>query len=381
MNILQIHNFYKNRGGEHFVLESEKKLLEENGHKVIQINADNNNLKIYIKKRHSFYSKIINTINNYKIDIAHIHNVHHIIGPKIYKILSNKNIPIVQTLHNFRFLCINGLFYDNKNNICELCKDGNLINSVVKKCYHNSYLLSFLMANRVRKTKKYVKKYVSRFIALNSFAKNKMVEGGFDKNKISIKPNFLRNNKIKKYSDKNYALYIGRLSREKGIGYLLKAFEDLDFELKIAGSGPFKNIVKKYSDKHDNIDYLGYVSGKQKIEYLSNCSFIIVPSTWYEMFPISILEAYKYIKPVIATDLGGIPEIVKDGISGFLFEKDNIESLKNSINKIIKGKKYIKMGKNARKIFEKKYTAEENYRLLMDIYQKAIKNAKQRFYQ
>jgi len=317
MKILQIHNYYKHRGGESFVLNSEKELLEKKGHSVLQLTADNMDIRNIIFERFNFYKRLSKIIEENNIDVAHVHNIYQIIGPSLYRYFQGKGIPVVQTLHNFRFLCINGLFLDNKNKICELCINGGFSNSKNKKCYQKSKLKSLLMANQVNKGRINGLKFIDQFIALNDFAKNKMILGGFEEQKISIKPNFLTEGNSKIIEDKEYALYIGRISEEKGLDVLIKAFSKINFKLKIAGTGNYLPTVKKLAKNYQNIEFLDHISGAEKESYISKCSFFVVPSKWYEMFPISILEAYQNSKPVIASDLGGLSKIVEDGVTGF----------------------------------------------------------------
>lgn len=373
MKILQIHNYYQTHGGEASVLEAEKELLEQNGHQVVQLLADNKDLyKLpFIKK--VFYKKLEETLKTNNIDVGHIHNVFQIIGPKVYKTLYNYNIPIVQTLHNFRFLCPNGLFFDNNHNICELCKNGDFNKCLLKKCYQKSYLKSFLMAARVKKTRKYVENYVSQFIALTDFAKEKFIESGFVNDKIEVKSNFLFLNNNPISHDKKYALYLGRISEEKGLDVLIEAFKKINFILKIAGNGNYLTTLKNKAKEYSNIKFIGFVSGKEKQETLKNCSFMIFSSKCYESFPISILEAYQYHKPVIASNLGGVPNIVRNNYSGYIFENGKTESLIKTIYKMLESERYKQLGENAFQLFKEKYTQTQNYKILMGIYNNVVK--------
>lgn len=373
MKILQIHNYYQIRGGEASVVETEKELLEQNGHQVLQLLAYNKGLyKLpFVKK--VFYKKLEEILTTNNIDVAHIHNVFQIIGPKVYKILYNYNIPIIQTLHNFRFLCPNGLFFDNNHNICELCKNGDFNKCVLKKCYQKSYLKSFLMAARVKKTRKYVENYVSQFIALTDFAKAKFIESGFVNDKIAVKPNFLFLNNNPNYHDKKYSLYLGRISEEKGLDVLIEAFKKVNFILKIAGIGNYLTTLKNKAKEYSNIKFIGFLSGKEKQKILKNCSFMVLPSKLYESFPISILEAYQYHKAVIASNLGGIPNIVRNNYSGYIFENGKIESLVETIHKILENERYKQFGENAFQLFKEKYTQTQNYKILMSVYKNVVK--------
>lgn len=374
MKILQIHNLYQKHGGEDAVVEIERQLLQANGHTVLSLIADNKNINNIISARKSFYERLEKLIEeNPDIDLAHIHNIFSIISPKIYNYLKKKKIPILQTIHNFRFLCPNGLFFDNNNHICELCKNGNFKNSVLKKCYHESYWLSFLMQYQVKRARNFALKNVTTFIALSNFTRDKLIDSGFVKERIVVKPNFLFPQPPQEtYLHDNYALFIGRLSREKGVDILIDAFKTINFKLKIAGTGDiFEELVEKCRG-FDNIEFIGFVSSDEKEAIISKASFIIVPSLQYENFPVSILDAFSRGKTVIASRIGSIPEIVIDNYSGLLFEMGNLIDLKLKIEIILKDNIFKEMGKNAYKEFSDKFQTLQNYNQLIDIYTNAI---------
>lgn len=374
MKILQIHNQYQYKGGEDTVFDNECTMLVNHGHHVIRLVASNDSISNIIKSRKEFYEELNHILANEKVDIAHIHNVYHIIGNRIYTLLNEVNIPIVQTLHNFRFLCPAGLFLDNQNNICEKCIHGNFIPCFQKKCYQNSYLKSLGMLVLAKDGRKKVQKCVNQFIALNSFSKSKFVEAGFQGEKISIKSNFLTTSKDYIQSSHDFFLYVGRLSTEKGIETLINTFIDLDYPLKIAGSGidSYVDSLKELTKKNNKIEFVGYVSGQEKEELVQNAISLIIPSNCYENFPMSILEAYSFKKPVIASNIGGLPSIVKDGETGLLFEAGNSEALKNAVHKMVEDDRFIELGNNGYEYYQENFTEKQNYRQLMEIYESAI---------
>lgn len=389
MNILQIHNKYQFAGGEDVAVLTERRMLTSKGHTVFLIEANNSDLKSILSERIRIYKDIRSIIDNYEIDVAHIHNVYHIIGNDIYEVISKKNIPIVQTLHNFRFLCPAGLFLDNETKQCELCKNGNFYNSFLKKCYRNSYVQSLFMMQLSGNGRKSVLENVDRFIALNSFYKEKYIEGGFCEEKICIKPYVMyEDTKSSNQLKGEYALYLGRISKEKGIETLLDAFADLGKPLVIAGTGEklyFTELTERFK-QFENIQFKGFVKGEDKIKIISNAQFIVVPSVWFENSPLTIYESYSLMKPVIASNIGGLPSLIKDSETGYLFSSGNKESLKEAVIKILEKDKFIEMGFNSYKYFSENFTEKRNYEQLMDIYNSAInervikKNAKKETY-
>ena len=373
MKILQIHNYYQKAGGEDFVFNQERDMLTKHGHKVFQIEAINHDLKRIIAAKKDFYSELEIKIKTTKFDVAHIHNVFHIIGPNIYKYLYEKQIPIIQTIHNFRYFCINGLFLDNKNENCELCIHNNFKYAVKKKCYHNSKLLSYLMRWQVRKVKTQAIHSVQAFIPLNNFAFQIFIEGGFPQNKLIVKHNFLFSKNTKSVSYLPYALYLGRISPEKGLDFFLDAMKNVDFKFVIAGSGTEQQrLENKYSQCH-NITFSGFVKGDEKEKLLQEAAFVVMPSLCYENFPISILEAYQNAKAVVAPDFGSFPHNIIHQKTGQLYKQGNVNSLKATVQEMINNEKYKTLGQNAQKHFNDNLTEKQNYQQLINIYQQAIK--------
>jgi glycosyltransferase involved in cell wall biosynthesis len=377
MKILQIHNEYQFKGGEDIVVEVERKQLLSGGNEVFSLIANNKSIKHLFSERKIYYEQLNSIIEQHSIEVAHIHNVYHIIGNDLYKLLSFQNIPIVQTLHNFRFLCPAGLFMDNSHHICEKCSQGSFINCALKKCYQNSHLKSFGMSVLAKNGRENVLKYVDKFIVLNEFSRNKFVQYGFNPDKLVVKSNFIDDIKLAT-SEYNFILYIGRLSPEKGVESLIEAFVRLELPIKIAGSGDevYVGKLKALAEKNKQIEFLGYVQGESKDELIKKSQLLIIPSLCYENFPVSILEAYSYGKPIIASNIGGIPFIVKDGETGYLFEPGNIESLKEAVIKILENDKFIELGINGFKYFSENFTEKQNYPQLMEIYQSAIEAKK-----
>lgn len=375
MNILHVHNKYRFAGGEDEAVFNERVMLTANGHKVFMIEVNNSNIKDIIPDRLGIYRNIKFILKKERIDVAHIHNVYHVLGNSIYKMLNKMNIPIVQTLHNFRFLCPAGMFLDNKKEICELCKNGDFINCLLKKCYRNSYAQSLLMMNSSKIGRTLVQKYVDRYIVLNEFYKFKYIEGGFDETKIAIKPYILYSKAYEQIQIKGkYALYLGRISKEKGVDTLLNAFSKLGESLVVAGIGDdeFVNSLKNSYKEFINIKFIGFVSGEDKINTILNAKYLIVPSVWYENSPVTIYESYICKKPVIASNLGGLPSIVKDGETGHLFEVGNSDSLIDAVVKILENDNYINLGNNAYNYYLENFNEGSNYKKLLEIYFEAI---------
>ena len=390
MKILICHNYYQNKGGEGQTVFKEKELLESKRHRVILFSKDNqeiNNYEFTQKARlcyeivfsRSTYKKVIEIVGEEKPDIAHIHNVFPLISPSIYYALKNMNVPVVQTVHNYRFLCPNGLFLDNDGKICERCKNGNFSNAIIGKCYRNSYSQTFGMAFTLclhRKLRTFINK-IDIFISPSKFLKKKLIEGGMPEEKIVVKPHFVKCGEIKpSYEFDNYVVYMGRLSREKGLFTLLRAWKEVPgLTLKIIGEGPIRSELENFVSQAEisNVEFLEFIGGPKRFEILRKAMFMIFPSECYESFSYAIIESFACGTPVIASRIGGPQELVENGVTGFLFEPTNTKDLLQKISKLAENKKLLlKMRHNARKLAEERYSEEVGYKNLMAVYKDTL---------
>ncbi|MBM4146882.1 MAG: glycosyltransferase family 4 protein, partial [Nitrospira sp.] len=315
---------------------------------------------------------------------------------------------VVQTLHNFRMFCVNGLLLrDGK--VCEDCisvkkgdrswvmgkgkEEGNRLwvmghglklikNAVRYGCYRDSKLYSFPIAsaNAIHRAFGTWGKSIDAFIALTEFGKKKFAECGLPEEKIFVKPNFLLNPPEPSYTYGDYIIFLGRLSHEKGLSILIDAAKVLNnsampIKFKIVGDGSIMKELKDKvkAEKINGIEFTGRKTFHECMELLRDARFMIMPAVCYENFPMAIREAFACGKPVIASRLGAMAELVDDGKTGLLFEPGNPEDLAAKIRWMLENEDAcIAMGKNARKEFEEKYTAERNFQILTGIYNKLI---------
>ena len=390
LRILSVYNRYLNRGGEDEVFESEASLLEQNGCEVMRLTEqvrDPNDMKISEKAilalntiwSRKWFLAIQNLLRRERPSVVHIHNWFPLFSPAIYYAAQRTGTPVVQTLHNYRLLCPNSLFYCN-GGICEDCLvSGSPLPGVFKGCYRESYaqtmvLASMLTIHRLLRT---WDRKVDVYIALTHFGRNKFIEGGIPKEKIVVKPNFVYPDPKMLETKGDYALFLGRLSVEKGVKTLLDAWKKIpDFPLKVVGDGIYRSELHEMAQRGDlsNVELVGLLPHAEGMQRLQDARFLIMPSVWYEPFGLSIIEAFACGKPVVASRLGGMPEIIEDGKTGLLFEPGNPDDLAAKVRWLIDHEDAAaQMGKAARAEFEAKYTAEKNYEMLMDIYEMAIK--------
>ncbi|MDP3790408.1 MAG: glycosyltransferase family 4 protein [Candidatus Omnitrophota bacterium] len=385
MKILVIHNFYQNTGGEDAVVKNEVKMLRENGSSVRLFSMDNRDILNF-----GFFKKMLFVFNaffgiktiialrkivrEFRPEVAHIHNVLPLISCSAYIYLKLAGIHIVQTVHNFRFICANGLFYIDGEN-CERCLRPSLY-SLKKKCFRKNIALT-LMYDMIIGFWRYSGLYsfcINKFICLNEFGKDKMIKAGYPKDKIIVKGNFVEMSsarfRTKDVSEK-YCLYLGRLSDEKGIAVLLKAFSGICLlKLRIAGDGPLRGKVEASDNRM--VDYLGFVTGAKKAELIRDAEFIIIPSVCYENFPVVIKEAAMLKIPAAVSNIGGLPELVKDRITGILFKPNDAVDLKDKIEYLARSPEICKkMGESAFSNAQEDYSKERHYQALLSIYNNA----------
>ncbi|MBK7212886.1 MAG: glycosyltransferase [Bacteroidales bacterium] len=408
MRILLINNTHSVIGGADRVYLNTGKLLESQGHDVLYFSSLDNQTqetpysKYFIKlidKRNAGFAKKISGVKDYifnaqayrnldklikteKPEIAHIHLFCGGVSSSVLKALKENNIPIVQTVHDYRLLCPANAFLDAENNICEKCINQKYIQCSSKRCVDGNFFYSSMVALEAYYRKYFINpvSFIDHFIFVSRFAQLKHIQ--FNE-KFEAKSSHLFNfTEIPAeipgvYSEKPELLYFGRLSIEKGILSLVKAARETGINLKIVGSGPMLEEIKELVSGSENIKVLGHQKGEALTKLIHSASFILVPSEWYENNPMTVLEAYALSKPVIASRIGGIPEIVKDGVTGFLFESRNVEDLKKSIEKALQLKEteYMEMSVNARKFAEENFSAIPHYQHLLGIYKKLLGDA------
>jgi len=371
MKILEINKFHYLKGGSeryYFGLADE---LKRQGHEVIFFSMlDNRNKeskykKYFIKNIDLHKFSLINIIKffyNYeavrnlkklikdeKPDIAHLHNIAHQLSPAIINVLKKNNIPIVQTLHDYKLICPNAQLY-NQGKICERCNRGEYYQCFLNKCMHNSRAKSFLGMLEAYLHNTILKTYdqIDLFLAPSQFMKDTCVRFGIEEKRIKtiynfVPEDFLEGNFLSKEekNEEDYLLYFGRLSEEKGVSLLLDALilSKEKIKLKIVGTGPNLKNLKKQIQKHNlvkKVELLGYKSGDELKKIILNSRAIVIPSLWPENMPFSLLEALSSGVPAIVSEVGGMPEIIKENINGFIFKRGDSSDLAKKINKLLK---------------------------------------------
>lgn len=390
MKILLVHNYYQQPGGEDFVFTAESNLLRRHGHEVVEYREDNkriNEMNRVIVGVNAIWScstqrKLVQMLRDIRPDVVHFHNTFLLISPSAYYACQKVGVPVVQTLHNYRLLCPVATLF-RQGCVCEDCLNKIFPwPAVLHACYHHSPTETFVIAAMlfIHRWLKTWRKKIDIYIAPSEFTRNIFIKGGFPQEKIIVKPNFIYPDPGLSEKDNQYALFVGRLTPEKGIMTLLEAWQKLEeIPLKIAGDGPLMDNIQRFLNTNNlkQIEILGQQTHEEVLKLLKEARFLIFPSGWYEVFPLAIIEAFACGIPAIASRSGVMAEIIKDGYNGLHFAPGNVEDLISKVKWAWTHKKEMEdLDKNARKDFEEKYNAEQNYKMLMDIYKFAIERSK-----
>ena len=389
MKVVLVHNYYQLPGGEDWVFAQERALLESHGHEVVTYQRNNNEVLGYSRfQRLSLpkktvwaqdsYEEILALLRKERPDVVHVHNTLVQVSPSVFSACREAGVPVVLSLHNFRLLCPAATFFRN-GKICEDCRESSLLQSIRHACYRQSYGATATIAVMLtvhRKARTWIDG-VDTFIALSEFSRRKFTEGGLPDSKIRVKPNFVSPDPGEKDAVGDDAVFVGRLSPEKGLKNLLRAWGRLrmPIRLRILGDGPLRAELEQmaYDLKLSQITFLGHVNQAATQAAIKEARFLILPSECYENFPLTIIEALSCGTPVICSRLGAMQEIVKDGDTGLHFTPGNAEDLAEKVAWAWDHPRQAKdMSRAARQDYEQKYTAESNYESLMSIYQHAI---------
>ncbi|MEM8674346.1 MAG: glycosyltransferase [Cyanobacteria bacterium P01_G01_bin.67] len=385
MNILLVHNQYQQLGGEDSIVATEAKLLESYGHQVYRYQVNNHQLKEMnpwtITKatlwNSQIHQEIRTLIKKFKPQIAHFHNTFPLISPAAYYAAQAEGVPVVQTIHNFRLLCANALFFRN-GRVCEECLiQKNPLPGIIHSCYRNSRTASTAAALTVKLHSLIGtwSKAIDTFVVYSHFAHKKLVQGGLPIEKIAFKTNFLYPVPKIGNGSGNYALFVGRLAPEKGTSVMLEAWEHLGHKipLKIVGDGPLADEVATVAKNSPGVEWLGRKSLADVYELMKKASFLIIPSEWYETFGRVGIEALATGTPLLVSKIGALAELVKPGLNGLLFNPGDATDLAEKAKWLVDNPRRLsQMRQEARQSFEAKYLAADNYHRLMEIYNALI---------
>ena len=395
MKIVLVHNTYQQPGGEDAAVRSERDLLRNEGHTVIEYRRSNHDVPRYAKLRQIALAKRTIWASDTRRDfqallererpnVVHVHNTFVMISPSIYWACREACVPVVQTLHNYRLICSGSLFLrDGK--VCEECLEHSVWRGAHYGCYRGSrpataVVAAMLATHNVLGT---WTRAIDYFIVPTQFGRDKFVTGGLPGSKILVKPNFVDPDPGPGNGEREYVLFVGRLSSEKGLRTLLTAWSFLRnyIPLLIVGDGPMREELEKYVRELglSSVQFCGSLTRSRTMEAMRNARCLLFPSECYEGMPMSVIESLACGTPVIASRMGAMQELVSDLSTGLHFTPRNPEDLAGKVDWAwTHPEETASMGARARLEYEAKYTPARNYGMLMDIYQRAMDDSRLR---
>lgn len=384
MRVVVAHNHYQQPGGEDQVFAAEAALLEARGHDVTRYAVHNRAVegmgRLALARATVWngaqYRQLRALFRRLRPDVVHVHNTLPLLSPAVYDAAKAEGAAVVQTLHNYRLVCPSALLL--RDGVpCELCV-GKPVPwpGVVHACYRGSRAATAAVAaslgfHRLRGT---YRERVDRYIALTQFAKGRFVAGGLPPERIVVKPNFLAQDPGAGAGDGGCALFVGRLSPEKGLGVLMRAWDLLGgrMPLRIAGGGPMAEEVAAWAAGAPGVTMLGHLPPTDVAREMQAASVLVVPSIWYEGFPMTVVEAMAVGTPVVASRLGALEEIVRHERTGLLFESGDAAALASAIRWVVSNAGAVRdMRATSRGEYLERFTAEASYAQLLRIYQDA----------
>jgi glycosyltransferase involved in cell wall biosynthesis len=364
-------------------------MLRRAGHDVELFEADNATIDGTMTKiaaagslfHSSTSSRIVaQLLRTFRPDILHIHNWFPLISPSIISVATEAGVPVVQTLHNYRMICANGLLYrDGK--VCDDCAGKAMpFDGMLHRCYSHSRVGSALVSAAFS-YHRFVHTWdgISTFIAVSAFQRALLVRGGVDPARIAVKPNFVRDPGTPGDGSGGYVLFAGRLTEQKGIRAVIEAWEKHSprLPLRIMGDGPLVDEVRGKAAILPQVEYLGQRSASEVLAAMAGARFLIFSSESYEPLPLTVVEAFSRGTPVLAADMESVAELVKDGMTGLRFIPGDARDLAAKTEAMVADlSRYQEMRQKCRAAYEERYTEELNYKMLTNIYAAAIESSR-----
>jgi glycosyltransferase involved in cell wall biosynthesis len=381
LRILVLHNSYKEKGGEDAVFSREVELLRAHGHGVETYAVHNDEIDgwsileravrpIWNPRQYRLVSQLL---RDFPADIVHVHNFYAVLSPAVCHAARRHGAAVVQSLHNYRLGCPSaGLLREGR--ACTDCLGKTFAwPGVLHGCYRGSRAASFSVAATIaahhligtwRQT-------VDAYIVLSEFARGLLAEAGIPRERLYVKPNFAPEPSARlRSTHRRGALFVGRLTAEKGVPLLLDAWRHLDIPLRVIGSGP---LMPAAPPRQSSIEFLGLRSSQEVMAAMGEAALLVMPATWYEPFGLVVVEAFSMGLPVLASRLGALPEIITHGETGLLFDPGSVDSIVSFARQAFADPESLaRMGENAYAAYRAHYSPEVNYAKLIAIYHRAI---------
>jgi len=384
VRILTVHNKYKIRGGEDESREAEDAVLRSRGIEVREVVFDNDAINganaalvgIQTTWNQDGYRRVNRAIADWRPDVLDVNNFFPLASPSIYYAANRSNVPVIQTLRNYRLICPGGCC-TREGKICELCV-GKAVPwpGILYGCYRGSRFATASVAAMIsiHNLLGTWKKSVCTYIALTQFAKRKFVDAGFPADRIVVKPNFVQHDLGEGSGKGGYVLYVGRLAEQKGIHQLLSAWRSVGKgKLIIAGDGELRPLVEKTAQADRSIEYLGVQPLRRVYELMGEARALVFPSTWYEGMPRTVIESFSRGTPVISSRLGSMEEMIREAETGWFVTPGIVEELSAKLARVFSPSTDMDlMRKAARSEYERKYTMDIGYTNMMTIYNDTV---------
>jgi glycosyltransferase involved in cell wall biosynthesis len=404
MKVVMVNNYLYLRGGCERVMFNDMQALEAEGIEVIPFSAsDDANVEtpysdffapgadiratgplqrakaameaISCKRTADAFDRLLDAVSP---DIVHCHNVYGRLSTAILPVAQRRNIPVVLTTHDYKVVCPAYLMLrDGKP--CTACLDGRYYRCAVNRCHKGQAAASVVYAIEAYNAK-YAGNYdaVSAFLAPSRFIAGLLRQSGIGEDRVIYHPNSVEPAQYQPSYTGEYVLSVGRLSHEKGLPTLLKSMVGTKIPMRIAGSGPMEPELRAIAEKDGGSIILeGHCGGEKLAALYRNAAFVVVPSEWFENAPMSILESFAYGKPVVGTRIGGIPEMITEGETGYLVDPGSKDQLRSTISALWENRKaQSEMGAKARRVVETRFAQSTRTEALLRIYEtKHQKNA------
>lgn len=389
MKILVCHNYYQSTSGEDLVIAKDIEILRGTNVEIVEYSRSNKEIETYgVTKKVAFFlnamysrrtvADVSALVRKERPDAALVQNVFPLISPSLYYVLHRLQVPIVQLVYNYRFLCANGVLF-TQGRVCERCIKGSFLNAVLHRCYKRSWLLSGLYAATIALHRHLggFGRMISAYVTPDLFLRAKLAEGGYQQDRMFPVLNPFDVFQYRPvFGHEGYFVYFGRIVREKGIFTLLEAMATSpECKLVVVGDGEAAEEAKALVAKRGlaGVSFAGPKYGADLIPILNGARAVIVPTEWYDNSPLVVHQSFALGKPVIASNIDGIPEIVKDGDTGLLFEPGNHQQLAEQMARLESDDSFREaLGRNARRMAEHYFTAARRYQSLISVINYAL---------
>lgn len=383
-SVLVVHNQFQHLGGEDFTAFAEVELMRSRGARVHFLAYDSSDPRRIDRVKHrpdelvfnrAVYTDVRRLIRKHAIDVIHCHNLWPLVGPSAYRAAEAEGVALVQTMHDFRIGCLQGQLL-RRGRICERCRPGRHLSGMVFGCYRGSRVQSIALGMAQTVNAAFgAWSLPTLYIAPSQFVRDKMAGWGISADRTVVKPHFVPKDPGPMAPERDIAVYVGRLSSEKGLQAVIAAWRVDGVPLVIVGDGPLRADLEHQVSVagKTNIRFVGHKNAAEVGAFLRRACFLILPSITYETFGRVLIEAYAYGVPVLATRLGATPEIVREGVTGLLFDPHNPADLGAKLDQLARNPEQSRpMRQTARRAYEELYSAGTNADLLLAAYTRAL---------